>query len=83
MPKFPSNPSQIRKLYESGFEGAMHDDQDVARLMGELRHPVFGISAAASGLHHDVESIRCVAYQSYLSLDPDAFSEKQLEGSCV
>ena len=83
MPKFPHNPSKIRKFYESGFEGAKHDEQDVAQLMGELRHPVFGISAAASGLHHDVESIRCLAYQSYLSLDPDAFSEKQLEGSCV
>jgi len=61
----------------------MHDDQDVAQLMGELKHPIFGIAAAAGGLNYDVESIRCLDYQPYLSLDPGAFSEKQLEGSCV
>tara|TARA_R110000824_G_scaffold401727_1_gene614175 strand:- start:3308 stop:4255 length:948 start_codon:yes stop_codon:yes gene_type:complete len=83
MSEFPDNPSRIRKLYDSGYEGAKHDPQDVARLMGELRHPVFGIAASAGDLYEDVEGVLAKSYESYLSLDPKAFSEQQTEGSCV
>ena len=83
MSNFSKRPSDIRKLYESGYEGAKHDYQDVSRLMGELRHPIFGIAASAGDLYEDVEGILAKSYESYLSLDPDAFSEQQTQGSCV
>ena len=62
MSSFSKRPSDIRKLYESGYEGAKNDYQDVSRLMGELRHPVFGIAASAGELYEDVEGILAKSY---------------------
>ena len=44
---FPKNPtpSELRKAYAGGFAGSKCDPADVAELLGDLSHPLFGASA--------------------------------------
>ncbi len=39
------SPRSILNLYRGGFVGSVCDEEDVAKLMGELPHPVFGADA--------------------------------------
>ena len=47
--EFPVNPTprNLWKAYSEGFVGSKCNPEDVARLLGELPHPVFGAAAHA------------------------------------
>ena len=40
-----STPRNIWKLYRDGFVGSYCDEKDVAKLLGELKTPLFGAAA--------------------------------------
>lgn len=84
MPEYDfTTPKNIERAYLTGYVGAYHDVEDVDRLLGELRHPLFGAAADVSGITGTGAGKRALPYLSYLKLDAGAFSEKQTTGSCV
>ena len=82
MPLDFSTPRNIWKLYRDGFTGSICDEKDVAKLLGELKNPLFG--AAAYSLFGSGEGKLSLPFKSLLKFDP-AFgpSEKQTTGDCV
>lgn len=67
--------------YKNGFVGAECDPEDVAKLLGELKSPLFG--AYAYHLDTSGENKLSLPFKSLLKFDPKAFEEKQTTGDCV
>ena len=75
-------PRAILNLYKAGFLGAVCDEEDVQKLMGELKHPVFG--AAAYGLYGSGEGKLSLPFKCLLEFDPGfGPAERQTTGDCV
>ena len=77
-----STPRNIWKLYRDGFVGSYCDEKDVAKLLGELKTPLFG--AAAYDLFGSGEGKLSLPFKSLLKFDPEfGPSERQTTGDCV
>ena len=82
--KFPKNPTPaaLRRAYADGFCGSKCDHKDVAKLLGELEHPLFGASAYT--LDGSGEGKVSLPFKSLLKFDTGfGPSEKQTTGDCV
>jgi hypothetical protein len=81
---FPANPTprNLWKAYSEGFVGSKCNPEDVARLLGELPHPVFG--AAAHALEESGKGKVSLPFKSLLKFDASfGPSERQTTGDCV
>ena len=81
---FPKNPTpaELRKAYASGFVGSQCDPDDVAALLGELKHPIFG--ASAHYLTGSGSGKVSLPFKSLLKFDPEfGPDESQTTGDCV
>ena len=77
-----STPRRILNKYRDGFIGAVCDEEDVKKLMGELPMPVFG--AAAYDLCGSGEGKLSLPFKSLLKFDSSfGPSERQTTGDCV
>ena len=77
-----STPRNIWKLYRDGFVGSYCDEKDVAKLLGELKTPLFG--AAAYDLFGSGEGKLSLPFKSLLKFDPEfGPSERQTTGDRV
>ena len=75
-------PSELLKAYKDGFNGSWCDPEDVAKLLGELPHPLFG--ASAYNLSGTGEGKLALLFKSIMKYDPDfGRSERQVQGDCV
>lgn len=75
-------PNELLKAYKDGFNGSWCDPEDVAKLLGELPHPLFG--AAAYGLTGSGEGKIALPFKNLLKFDPTfGPSERQVQGDCV
>ena len=84
MADFPTTaaPRDIWRLYSDGFVGAYCDHAALAKLLGELPHPLFG--AAAHALDDDGEDKVSLPFKSLLKFDPEfGPDESQMTGDCV
>jgi hypothetical protein len=76
------SPRSILNFYKEGFAGAVCDEEDVKKLMGELPHPVFG--AAAYDLYRSGEDKLSLPFKCLLEFDSSfGPSERQTTGDCV
>lgn len=81
---FPKNPTpaELRKAYAEGFEGSKCDPDDLAELLGDLSHPLFG--ASAHTLNGDGKGKVCLPFKSLLKFDAGfGPAEAQTTGDCV
>ena len=77
-----STPRKILNTYRDGFMGSICDPEDVAVLLGELQHPLFGVSAHV--LYGSGEGKLSLPFKSLLKFDPGfGPSERQTTGDCV
>jgi hypothetical protein len=77
-----STPSKILKTYKDGFVGSICDPEDTDKLLGELRHPLFG--AAAYKLYGTGKGKLSLPFKNLLKFDPNfGPSERQVVGDCV
>jgi len=77
-----TTPSKILKTYRNGFVGSMCDPEDVAALLGELPHPLFGV--AAHDLYGSGEGKLSLPFKSLQKFDPGFGPlERQTTGDCV
>lgn len=77
-----STPSKILKTYKEGFVGSICDPEDTDKLLGELRHPLFG--AAAYKLYGTGKGKLALPFKNLLKFDPNfGPSERQVVGDCV
>ena len=75
-------PRSILNYYKQGFIGAICDEEDVKKLLGELPMPVFG--AAAYDLWASGEGKLSLPFKCLLDFDPSfGPSESQTTGDCV
>lgn len=75
-------PNELLKAYKDGFNGSWCDQEDVAKLLGELPHPLFG--AAAYNLSGSGEGKVALPFKNLLKFDPKfGPSERQVQGDCV
>ena len=75
-------PRELLNAYREGFKGAECDKKEVAKLLGELKNPLFG--AAAYQLWGDGEGKLSLPFKSLLKFDPSfGPSERQTTGDCV
>lgn len=75
-------PRKILDLYRHGFVGAICDEEDVKKLLGELPMPVFG--AAAYDLKNSGKDKLSLPFKCLLDFDPNfGPSESQTTGDCV
>jgi len=84
MASFPNKPTPaaLRRAYADGFCGSMCDPEDVAKLLGELHHPLFG--AAAYDLRESGSGKVSLPFKSLLRFDPQFGPvESQTTGDCV
>jgi hypothetical protein len=73
---------KILDLYRNGFVGAICDEEDVKKLLGELPMPIFG--AAAYDLKNSGKDKLSLPYKCLIDFDPDfGPSESQTTGDCV
>lgn len=76
------SPRSILNFYKQGFIGAICDEEDVKKLMGELPMPVFG--AAAYDLWGSGEGKLSLPFKCLLEFDPGfGPAESQTTGDCV
>lgn len=74
-------PRKILDLYRNGFVGAICDEEDVKKLLGELPMPVFG--AAAYDLKNSGKDKLSLPFKCLLDFDPNfGPSESQTTGDC-
>ena len=74
-------PSELLKAYKDGFNGSWCDPEDVAKLLGELPHPLFG--ACAYNLSGSGEGKLALLFKAIMKYDPDfGRSERQVQGDC-
>lgn len=77
-----STPRSILNLYRSGFVGGFCDAEETAKLLGDLKHPLFG--AAAHFLDGSGEGKLSLPFLSLLQFDPGfGPAERQTTGDCV
>lgn len=77
-----STPKDIWRLYRDGFIGSFCDDEDLAKLLGELKTPLFGVTAHQ--LFGSGERKLSLPFKSLLKFDPQfGPSERQTTGDCV
>ena len=77
-----NSPKDLLKAYKEGFNGSWCDPEDVAKLLGELPHPLFG--ASAYNLFGTGEGKVALPFKSLLKFDPSfGPSERQVQGDCV
>lgn len=75
-------PTSTLKFYRDGFVGAICDEEDVKKLLGELPMPVFG--AAAYDLYGSGEGKLSLPFKVLLEFDPGhGPAERQTTGDCV
>jgi len=75
-------PTSTLKFYRQGFVGAICDEDDVKKLLGELPMPCFG--AAAYELYGSGEGKLSLPFKTLLEFDPGhGPSERQTTGDCV
>jgi hypothetical protein len=75
-------PNDLLKAYRNGLNGSWCDPEDVAKLLGELPHPLFG--AAAYNLTGSGKGKLALPFKSILKFDPNfGQTEKQVQGDCV
>ena len=75
-------PRDLLRAYKEGFVGSWCDPEDTDKLLGELRHPLFGV--AASDLYETGKGKVALLYKSVLKFDPTFGShERQTTGDCV
>lgn len=75
-------PNDLLKAYRNGLAGSWCDPEDVAKLLGELPHPLFG--AAAYNLTGSGKGKLALPFKSILKFDSNfGQSEKQVQGDCV
>ena len=75
-------PNDLLKAYRNGLTGSWCDPEDVAKLLGELPHPLFG--AAAYNLTGSGKGKLALPFKSILKFDPNfGHTEKQVQGDCV
>lgn len=75
-------PNELLKAYKDGFQGSWCDPEDVAKLLGELPHPLFGV--AAYDLSGSGKGKVALLYKSIQQFDPEfGASERQTTGDCV
>ena len=75
-------PRSILNYYKKGFTGAICDELDVKKLLGELPMPVFG--AAAYDLWGSGEGKLSLPFKCLLEFDPGfGPAERQTTGDCV
>jgi hypothetical protein len=60
---------KILDLYRNGFVGAICDEEDVKKLLGELPMPIFG--AAAYDLKNSGKDKLSLPYKCLIDFDPD------------
>ena len=76
------SPRSILNFYKQGFIGAVCDELDVKKLLGELPMPVFG--AAAYDLWGSGEGKLSLPFKCLLEFDPGfGPAERQTTGDCV
>jgi len=76
------SPRSILNYYKKGFTGAICDELDVKKLLGELPMPVFG--AAAYDLWGSGEGKLSLPFKCLLEFDPGfGPAERQTTGDCV
>lgn len=76
------SPRSILNFYRQGFTGAVCDELDVKKLLGELPMPVFG--AAAYDLWGSGEGKLSLPFKCLLEFDPGfGPAERQTTGDCV
>lgn len=82
MNEFFESPKSIQQAYESGLVGSYCDKEDLAKLMGELRHPLFSI--AAHNLYGTGEGKVSLPFKCLQKYDPGfGPAEAQKTGDCV
>lgn len=75
-------PIDLLKAYKDGFMGFIKDPKDTDKLLGELKHPIFG--AAAYGLYGTGKGKLALLFKSVQKFDPTFGShERQVVGDCV
>lgn len=75
-------PRSILNYYKDGFIGAVCDEEDVKKLLGELPMPVFG--AAAYDLFGSGEGKLSLPFKCLMEFDPSfGPAERQTTGDCV
>ena len=77
-----STPRNIWQIYRDGFVGSFCDEEDLAKLLGELKSPLFG--AAAYGLFGSGERKLSLPFKSLIKFDTSfGPHERQTTGDCV
>ena len=77
-----NTPSELLKAYRNGFMGAACNPEETAKLLGDLRHPLF--AASAFGLYGSGKGKLSLPFKALLKFDPGfGPSEKQTTGDCV
>lgn len=75
-------PRKILDFYRQGFVGAVCDEEDVKKLLGELPMPIFG--AAAYDLYGSGKDKLSLPFKCLLDFDPGfGPAERQTTGDCV
>ena len=75
-------PRDLLKAYKEGFVGAYCDYDELDKLLGELKHPLFG--AAANNLYDTGKGKLALPFKNLLKFDPGfGPSERQVVGDCV
>jgi hypothetical protein len=77
-----NSPKDLLKAYREGFVGSYCDPEDTDKLLGELRHPLFG--AAAYSLYGSGKGKLALPFKNLLKFDPGfGPAERQTTGDCV
>lgn len=76
------SPESTVQAYEQGFMGCICDPDDLAKLMGELKHPLFG--ASAYNLFETGKGKLSLPYKCVVKFDPTfGKHERQTTGDCT
>jgi hypothetical protein len=80
--KMFDKPADLLKAYKDGLMGFRHDPKDLDKLLGELPHPLFGVTAY--GLLGSGKGKLSLLYKSVQKFDPTFGShERQTTGDCT
>jgi len=81
MSDFFKTPKSLLEAYSNGLQGAWCDKDDLADLMGHLKHPLFSISA--HNLYGTGEGKLSLPFKCLLKFDPGfGPAERQTTGDC-
>lgn len=74
---------KIAMLYASGFRGAVHDPESVARLTDQMHWKSFADAAHEFGTADSGEGKLSLPFRSVIGFSPDAYITAQRRGDCV